>query len=473
MNWLEVRQALMSTAATTAMFALAALASPQYSSAAESNNGHEQALLDQIQEILSRDGPYSRELLAPLTNLGLLYREEDDFSFALATLERAVQVVRINNGLHTLEQVPLVRQLVRIEEERGNHPGAWDREQKLLALLRRHPDDLRIVPVLREIAGKQMAVLGAVLAGKRPPEVILGCFYKESPMRDDGSCHAGSKKTVVQGMLAEAQRNYADAIGVMLRQGLFGSDELRALELEVLRGVDLLRSRYYQGGFVRPVPMVPASIGSRSVEPWRSRMAPVAELAAWDFPYSSASHLLESDDSSHAVTRHTQLMDPYHRGRQSLRRLYAYGAASAEPSLSQADAVVQIADWDLLYSHNGQAVESYEAVHEMLEQAGAPQASIEQLFAPSTPVVLPAFQPNPLAGDAARDPTGHIDVAFEITKYGRGRAVEFLDAANAPETAKQQLLNLIKSNRFRPRITDGEFADAAPVRMRYYLYERG
>ena len=90
-------------------------------------------------------------------------------------------------------------------------------------------------------------------------------------------------------------------------------------------------------------------------------------------------------------------MDPYYRGRQSLRRLYAYGAASSGSSLSQADAVVQIADWDLLYSHNGKAVESYAAAHAMLEQAGAAEASIEQLFAPPTPVVLPAFQPNPLA----------------------------------------------------------------------------
>ncbi|RPI61925.1 MAG: hypothetical protein EHM50_04845 [Lysobacterales bacterium] len=470
MSWLEFRQSLTSIAASAAAFMFAALASPHDATAAESN-GHEQALLDQIQEILSRDGPYSRDLLAPLTNLGLLYQEGTDYSFALATLERAVQVVRINNGLHTLDQVPLVRQLIRIEEKRGNDSGAWDREQKLLALLRRHPDDLRTVPALREIAGKQMAVLGAVLAGERPPEVILGCFYKEWPARDDGSCHAGSKKTVVQGILAEAQRNYADAIGVMLRQGLYGSDELRALELEVLRGVDLLRTRYYHGGFDRPIPMVPASIVASSIEPWRSRMAPVAELADWELPYPG--RLLEGDDTGNVVTKHLHLMDPYHRGRQSLRRLYAYGAASSGSSLSQADAVVQIADWDLLYSHNGQAVESYEVAHAMLEQAGAPSASIAQLFAPPTPIVLPAFQPNPLAKDGARDPTGHIDVAFEITKYGRGRAVEFLDAANAPENAKQRLLNLIRSNRFRPRLMDGEFADAAPVRMRYYLYDRG
>jgi hypothetical protein len=117
-----IRRALES-AAMAAAFTLAVFASPHDATAAESN-GADQALLEQIQEILSNDGPNSRELVAPLTNLGLLYREGDDYSFALATLERAVQVVRVNDGLYALEQVPLVRQLIRIEAERGNPSGA-------------------------------------------------------------------------------------------------------------------------------------------------------------------------------------------------------------------------------------------------------------------------------------------------------------------------------------------------------------
>ena len=64
-----------------------------------------------------------------------------------------------------------------------------------------------------------------------------------------------------------------------------------------------------------------------------------------------------------------------------------------------------------------------------------------------------------------------IDVAFEITKYGRSRAVEILDSANASHAAKQDLIALIRVNRYRQQLTDGVFADATPVRLRYYLYE--
>jgi hypothetical protein len=425
--------------------------------------------LEQIQEILSRDGPYSVDLLGPLSRLGLLYQEGEDYALALVTLERAQHIVRVNNGLHSMDQVPLVRQLIRIEEARGNHEGAWDRQQNLLKLLRRHPDDVRVVPVLREIADKQMDVLASVIAGERPPEVVLGCFYKEWPTHADGSCEAGSRSTVVQGMLAEAQRTYLDAIAVMLRRGLYESDDLRALELQVLRGVDLMRSRYDRGPAARPVPMAPAFLGASSIEPWRSRMAAVAQLAEWELPYPSEPSL-QADDNGHVVTKHVHIMDPYHRGLQSLRRLYAYGAASSDSSLRQAETVAQMADWDLLYSHNGRAVESYEVAQAMLEQAGAPKSSIERIFAPATPVVLPAFQPNPLDRDETRAATGYIDVAFEITKYGLSRGVEIVDEDNATLATKRDLLALIRSNRYRPQLIDGQFAAATPVRVRYYLY---
>jgi len=466
---LNLHRALETTVAVTAALLLAVFTTP----AVAESIADDDPLLNQIQEILSRDGPYSAELLEPLSRLGLLYQEGQDYALALVTLERAQHIVRVNNGLHSLEQVPFLRRLIDVEAARGNAEGAWDRQQDLLALLRRHPDDIRTAPALREIADRQMDVLAAVLAGERPPDVIFGCYYKEWPMSVDGSCTAGSKSTVVRGMLADAQRNYLDAIAVMLRQGLYDSDELHTLELDVLRGVDLMRTRY-GGPSGHPVPLAPPYTATSEIEPWRSRLAAVTQFAAWELPYPDQ-RSLEGDSLDDAdgnfVTKYAHLMDPYYRGRQSLRRLYAYSAASEESPLQQADAVAQMADWDLLYSHNGEAIESYELAHSMLEQVGAAETSVEQLFGPATPIVLPAFQPNPLARDETRAETGYIDVEFEITKFGRSRAVEILDDANATRAAKQDLVALIKGSRYRPRLTEGAFTDAASVRMRYYLYE--
>lgn len=437
-----VRRALTLLAALLALPAQAA-APTGAAQINESRERHER-LLEQIEEILSRDGPHSPALLEPLTGLIVLYRDEDDDALAAVAIERARQVLRVNEGLHTLEQVPLIRELIRIEEARGNDPAAWDLERSLLTLLRRHRDDLRSVPALREIADRQMDVLAEYLAGDRPPELYLGCYY-------GGNCTGGSRRGVATRMLADAQRNYSDAIAVLLRHELYDSRELRELEMELLHGVDLLYA-VNESGSTRRALFLP----------------PLGELAGWD----SAEIAGAGTSAEHNGEPHEPRYDnTYSRGRRILSRLYAYDVAASSPLPAQASAAVQMADWDLLHALNGRAVHAYAFAYAACEEAGIARSSIDELFAPALPVVLPAFKPNPLARDEARAATGHIDVAFAITKYGRGRDIEILDSENAARDERERLMSLIAKSRFRPRPTDGRFDAAARVAVRYYLYD--
>jgi hypothetical protein len=463
--------------AAAAAFALAALGASGTAAAAENQDdydGRQRELFDRIEEIQTQNGQYAPELLDILRGLILLYRENEQDSLAIVILERALQVVRANSGLYSLDQVPFILERIHAEEARGNHAEVWHLEQELLTLVRRHPDDLRTVPVVREMADRQMAVLERVLSGERHPNIVYGCFYKLWPTKEGGSCIAGSRRTVVQGMFAEAQRNYSAAIGTLLRNGQQASEELRELEMKLLRGVHMVRSLYEEqhSGTGSPMPLVPAYIGADSIEPWRSRMAPIVDLAGLELPYPTMG-LLDAGETAKDETRHVRIMDPYHRGRQSLRRLYAYGEAVSSTPLDQADLAVQIADWDLLYSHNGEAVDRYRHVYATLVDAGVAQASIDELFAPATPVILPAFEPNPLVRDGTRPTMGHIDVSFVITKYGRARGLEIRDEMNATDDDKRDLEDIITNSRFRPRPMSGQFGETAPILMRYYLSDSG
>jgi hypothetical protein len=459
----RVREALKVAAALLAL-AVAARAPNLVAAEASPNEELQQQLLDTIEAMAARDGPYSPAVLEPLRALIVLYQESEDDAFAAVAIERARQVLRINQGLHTLEQVPLIQQLIQIEHVRGNHSAAWDLEQELLALVRRYPEDLRTAPVLRAAADRQMEILAAFLGGERPPELYLGCYLQGSRSGAE-NCDSGSRRTAVRAMLADAQRSYSEAIAVMLRNELYGSDELRGLELELLRGIDLARTlydgdRYDEGLWLAP------TIAGPAWEPWRGRTAAVVELAAWDLPYFGN----ESRDQQQLETRPDRIANTYHRGRQSLRRLYAYGAASSGSLLSQVEALVHMADWELLYSHHGNAVDGYELARALLAKAGVAEVRIDELFLPQLPVVLPAFQPNPLARDESKKVAGHIDVAFEITKYGRGRGIEVLDSVDATGDAQDALVALIGNSRFRPRPTSGRFTGDSLVVVRYHVY---
>jgi hypothetical protein len=468
-------QVLRSIAALAAMLLVAG---PRAAALAETAYDEQQRRsLERIQEIESSEGPYAPALLDELTRLILLYRENEDHAFAVVTLERALQVLRANYGLHSLDQVPLLWQRIFSEEARGNDEAVWDLEQQLLTLARRYPGDLRAVPILRDVAARQMAVLELVVTTNEvPPQVIYGCFYKEWPNLDDGGCRAGSRKTVVQGMLAEANRNHADAIAILLRNEAYASDELRELEMELVRGAELIRSEYEQddgrtvtGSRTRKVdavPLAPPTPTAEILEPWRSRTAPIVALADWPLPYASEG--TEEQDFLHGLEpRDARLRSPYLRGRQSLRRLHAYAAASSNAPAARAASIVQIADWDLLFSHNGLAAEGYALALQMLEASS--EEPMAELFAPPLPVVLPSFKPNPLAHDESVASSGHVDVAFAITKYGRADDIEIRGAANADDAARAKLVTLLKSSRFRPRLGEDGLGDSTPVVVRYHL----
>jgi hypothetical protein len=138
------------------------------------------------------------------------------------------------------------------------------------------------------------------------------------------------------------------------------------------------------------------------------------------------------------------------------------------------NALLQIADWDLLFAGgrkaNDAAFQAYAVLYDQLEQYGLEPQVIDAIFSPSVPVVLPAFSPDPLGSSETPDSSGYIDIAFEITKYGEGEAIEILDTStNASTDARMRLRYLIGRSRFRPRMAEGLFEDPSRVVARYYV----
>jgi hypothetical protein len=137
------------------------------------------------------------------------------------------------------------------------------------------------------------------------------------------------------------------------------------------------------------------------------------------------------------------------------------------------ETLVEVADWDWLYAYgvvaDENALAEYARVHELLAKQGA-QESIDRIFSPEVPVIVPAFAANPLSPAREQRDTGYIDVSFEIDKNGRGRHVRILGTtADSTRTAEKRLVQFISGSRFRPRLVDGRFTDSATVVVRYFL----
>src|SRR6185436_6825667 len=104
----------------------------------------------------AKNGPYSLDLIAPLTELSLVYEDLGRYDLAAAVNDRARQAMRANYGLYTLAQAPLLQQEMHNADERGDAVTAWNLEHDLLDLVDRHPEDLRTTPILRELGDRRV-----------------------------------------------------------------------------------------------------------------------------------------------------------------------------------------------------------------------------------------------------------------------------------------------------------------------------
>ncbi|HET8696659.1 MAG TPA: hypothetical protein VFO94_04200 [Gammaproteobacteria bacterium] len=424
------------------------------------NNESQRQLVDEIVALQAHDGAYAEGLIAPFSELARSYEQDGDYGLAIAALDRAAQLVRANRGVNSLDQAEFLQRAIRDEKARGDLGAAWKREDDLLRLADRHPKDLRAVPLFREVAEERMALAALVRAGAEYPEF------------PPDYCDFGVPRGCRWIALADAWANYGAAIAVLSRNELYSSSELRDLEMRLVRIAELVNeqdereaNRLHRYRRVGSLPLQNPPLMIVDPEFVKRSARGVADRLDYLAPGGADEHAAAGQGEPTGVI--STPVSGYEFGRRSLARLYQYTVASAAPAWEQVEAIVQLADWDLRFSRNSLALEGYAQAYEFLKKAGA-QDAIDALFSPPLPFVLPAYDPNPLATGTTEPSSGYIDVAFTVTEVGEARRIKFLDATNATDDAKETLATLIKSSRFRPQITDGEFR-ASPVRVRYYL----
>ncbi|MEH6586550.1 MAG: tetratricopeptide repeat protein [Halioglobus sp.] len=79
-----------------------------------------QPFREQLQALEQRHGPYADGLAEPLTSMGRYYRQQGDHERAVALYRRAMHIVRINDGLYSDRQIPLLRELLVSYREVGD-----------------------------------------------------------------------------------------------------------------------------------------------------------------------------------------------------------------------------------------------------------------------------------------------------------------------------------------------------------------
>ena len=372
------------------------------------------------------NGPLSPQLAQLYFSLATHYRERDDDLLAAEALEQALHIERVTHGLFSMEQVAVSRELIEASLAIGDSERAAELDIMMMRVARLNLDDVRSARILSDTADRQFTVYRRYLAGELPPQININLGSTSPLQRIDPNRFMG----VVN--LQMARRNWADAIDVIVDAG--GESDPRIVELE-----NRLISSYHL-----------ERLGGE----------PTGRV------------LIGNDRESRRVE------SLFRRGVRSYRRLLAFATRNNDIEVA-ANGMIGLADWHLLFHKNASALRLYADAWEALEEMGASQQFLDEIFNPAIPVILPAFNPNPLKlAAAAPIPTPEasrfVDISMVMSRYGRSR-LRNLDLTPDPEQreVRSAIRRIVAHSRFRPILVDGEPQHTAELEFRYYIDDPG
>ena len=369
------------------------------------------AALDQEQ---SRNGERSAALIDRLTSLAAAYQDLGQYEAAVSALEDAVQIARINFGLYSLDQAEAVESLVTIQQTNGQYGEAAGHRDYLRDLVRRNADDPRTVGILTKLATSEMEIARRSLGVPAPSQLIVGTTGAYDPIRPP--------QTPSLAAVREARSDYIAAIQASVRTESGNAADVFALE-------DALVDTVY-------------------FEFWHS----------------------EVHGPSSLYTRATGGVGPSTLSLDGLRILEArvHDSLSFGRTPKQiAAALLEVADWHLVFSDFALALADYEAARDLLVQNGVPDETIDAMFSPEVPPIVPVAQ-----ADTAADPPfrGYIEASVEITRFGDVKRASI--GAKSPGTSRtieKGFRRYLAAAQFRPRFVDGEIPRSDRFAARFYF----
>ena len=357
-----------------------------------------------VRDLQAQGGVYASPLSEALVELGRAYRDAGQHGPAARAFTEALQVARINHGLHNLRQVPYLSQVIAENVTLGRWDEVGGQYQYLYRIHKRNYGDTdpRLVPVIEEVVLAKLAIHNSA------SDIPVAFLQESLRLLDD--------------VIEITELHYSDNIDRMAATLYLVARFNYAIAAQTGRPLD--DEAYKRAG-----------AGGR---------------------YGNYRTALVDDKTSQAV----QLIARTERdGREALKRIEELYETHAPSSLfPRALAVVRQGDWRQLY-RSGPAHKYYKRAYQLLEEMEGSEQQIARVF--GKPRLLPARVP---VQDAERaetapdplSPEGEIlEFAFDVSAAGQPRNIRERQVPAHLTDEARQLRRHVEAWRFRPRMVDG------------------
>ncbi len=161
-------------------------------------------------------------------------------------------------------------------------------------------------------------------------------------------------------------------------------------------------------------------------------------------------------------------------GRTALERRYAYLLDKNSSAIDVIQALLDIADWYLVFERWSSAEDLYLQAFDLMEANGID--SINGLDYPDLPVEVPNFVSSPYSresNDISSEVTlpyeGYIDMSFSLSRFARPIKIRFISSSEGTTVATERaLFEKLRYTKYRLQLTDrSEYSENAYL-VRYY-----
>ncbi|MEZ0122719.1 MAG: hypothetical protein AB9Q22_13345 [Candidatus Reddybacter sp.] len=352
------------------------------------------------------EGPYHQNSSEVLYGLGLQLQKRGQHGKALKALRRAMHINRVNSGLNSLSQAPMLRGIINSQKSLLHiEPVTTSYNQLLrmhIAAYGKH--DSRIIPLLNE----------------------LGMWHLDAYQFDRSDSKIDHLTSAYSLMVSALQ----------LSETSPSSDP--AEQIELLRGVALVNFH----------------LSRHQGDEWSS---------------STSSHYsLSADGFATANPQRTRILSgaSFRRGRVCHERIIELTAADPNSTLADnIQAQTELADWYLLFNHQTKAMANYQQVQAKIAASDQAETLHRLLFA--TPRLLPAIR---MENNKGTINSLFISADVDISAKGWGSSIENIKENRLPDQNPNnnnrlqfKMPGAIKDARFRPHFVDNNPTDVSNV----------
>lgn len=389
----------------------------------------EQAYLQRLQDIDNYEqaleklefqgGAWSVQIAEELATLGSLLQQQGDYEEAVEIFDRAVHINRVNHGLYSPEQIPLVQKVVDSHVALGQWKEADEQQQYAFYVQTKAygARDPRMISVFENLARWNITSFYRGI-DPDPTQRLLQTFLLYRAAADTVEAHFGRRDP----RYIELLKDVAGASDMMSRYALEGTSA------GTQGNPDMRLSTNFAGGPTRP------QNGSGGGE--------------------------------RALLRIVEFYSDENR------------PDNQETALLKAQAMANLGDWYLLRERRQAAMRAYRDAYEVLSAEENSETLVQQVFGKI--VFLPTFSTfaeekkeafNLDADSGAR--LGYVDMSFDVSQYGRATNFELL-AVEPPDLTRveMQVISMVRAQLVRPRIIEGKTTSSDGERYRFHFWYR-